>query len=236
MIFMKSRNICIIPARGGSKRIPRKNIKDFLGKPIIAYTIEEALKSGLFDEVMVSTDDMEIASIALKYGANVPFVRTADNSNDFASTADVLIEVVNRYSEIGIEFENICCCYPTAPFICSNRLIEGFELLSKELADSIFPISSFDFTIWRSLKENENGYLSFNWEKFQNLRSQDLPETFHDAGQWYWIKTNMLLQHGKIITSRTKGLLLSSLEVQDIDNIHDWKIAELKYEYLQSIK
>lgn len=233
---MQSRNICIIPARGGSKRIPRKNIKNFLGKPIITYSIEQALKSGLFEEVMVSTDDSEIANIALKSGANVPFLRTEKNSNDFATTAEVLIEVIKNYSKNGFEYDNICCCYPTAPFVNTDRLIEGFELLNKEQVDSVLPISSFDYTIWRSLKENENSYLSFNWDEFEDSRSQDLPQAFHDAGQWYWIKTKSLFTHNKIITPFTRGLLLSSLEVQDIDNIHDWKIAELKYEYLQSIK
>lgn len=233
---MQSRNICIIPARGGSKRIPRKNIKNFLGKPIITYSIEQALKSSLFEEVMVSTDDNEIANIALEHGANVPFLRSAKNSNDFATTAEVLIEVINKYSENGYEYENICCCYPTAPFISTSRLAEGFELLNERLVDSVLPISGFDYTIWRSLKENQNGYLSFNWEEFETSRSQDLPPVFHDAGQWYWIKTKSLLRHSKIITSRTKGLVVNSLEVQDIDNIHDWKIAEIKYEYLQSIK
>jgi len=233
---MQSKNICIIPARGGSKRIPRKNIKNFLGKPIITYSIEQALKSGLFEEVMVSTDDSEIANIALKYGAKVPFLRTEKNSNDFATTAEVLIEVIHKYSENGVDFENICCCYPTAPFVNTTRLIEGFELLNKEQVDSVLPICGFDYTIWRSLKENENGYLSFNWEEFEDSRSQDLPQAFHDAGQWYWIKTKSLMTQKKIITPYTRGLLLDSLEVQDIDNIHDWEIAEIKYEYLQSIK
>lgn len=229
-------NIAIIPARGGSKRIPRKNIKKFLGKPIIAYSIEEALKSGLFEEVMVSTDDNEIANIAIEIGATVPFLRSFINSNDFATTADVLLEVINKYSENGAVYENICCLYPTAPFISTLRLIEGFELLKMDVVDSVFPITSFDYSIWRSLKENANGYLSFNWSEFEDTRSQDLATAFHDAGQWYWIKTDSLFKYKKIITPYSKGIVLNSLEVQDIDNIHDWKIAELKYAYLQSIK
>lgn len=233
---MQARNICIIPARGGSKRIPRKNIKNFLGKPIIAYSIKEALNSGLFEEVMVSTDDNEIASLAIELGASVPFLRSVKNSNDFATTADVLLEVINIYSENGVVFDNICCCYPTAPFISATRLIEGFELLKLDKVDSVFPITSFDYNIWRSFKENADGYLSFNWSEFENTRSQDLPTAFHDAGQWYWIKLNSFLQHNKIVTPYSKGVILNSLEVQDIDNIHDWKIAEIKYEYLQSIK
>ena len=233
---MQPRNIFIIPARGGSKRIPRKNIKNFLGKPIIAYSIEKALNSGLFEEVMVSTDDNEIANIAISLGASVPFFRSSENSNDYATTVDVILEVINKYSENGIIYDNICCCYPTAPFISTGRLIEGFELLNLDVVDSVFPITSFDYTIWRSFKENDQGYLSFNWSEFEDTRSQDLPTAFHDAGQWYWIKRNSLLKYQKIITPYSKGLLLSSLEVQDIDNLHDWKIAELKYEYLQSIK
>jgi pseudaminic acid cytidylyltransferase len=233
---MQPRNICIIPARGGSKRIPRKNIKNFLGKPIIAYSITEALNSGLFEEVMVSTDDNEIANIAIELGASVPFLRSLKNSNDFATTADVILEVITKYADNGKIYDNICCCYPTAPFISSHRLFEGFELLKLDKVDSVFPITSFDYTIWRSFKENADGYLSFNWSEFENTRSQDLSTAFHDAGQWYWIKRNSFLKNKKIVTSHSKGIILNSLEVQDIDNIHDWKIAELKYEYLQSIK
>ena len=233
---MQSRNICIIPARGGSKRIPRKNIKNFLGKPIIAYSISEALNSGLFEEVMVSTDDNEIANIAIDLGASVPFLRSLKNSNDFATTADVVLEVISKYSEQGLIFDHICCCYPTAPFISTSRLIEGFELLKFDQVDTVFPITSFDYTIWRSFKENADGYLSFNWSEFESTRSQDLPTAFHDAGQWYWFKSNSFLKYKKIITPHSKGIILNPLEVQDIDNIHDWKIAELKYEYLQSIK
>jgi pseudaminic acid cytidylyltransferase len=233
---MQSRNICIIPARGGSKRIPRKNIKNFLGKPIIAYSISEALNSGLFEEVMVSTDDNEIANIAMELGASIPFFRSLKNSNDFATTADVVLEVINEYAENGKIYDNICCCYPTAPFISTHRLLEGFELLKLDQVDSVFPITRFDYTIWRSFKETADGYLSFNWSDFEATRSQDLPTAFHDAGQWYWIKNNSFLKYKKIITPHSKGIILNSLEVQDIDNIHDWKIAELKYEYLQSIK
>ena len=152
---MKAKNLCIIPARGGSKRIPRKNIKPFKGKPIIAYSIIAAFESGLFDEVMVSTDDLEIAEIATSYGASIPFLRSEENSNDFATTADVLKEVLNSYKKEGKEFDYICCIYPTAPFVSSKRLIEGFEMLNKG-ADSVLPILSFDYPIWRSFKVNEN--------------------------------------------------------------------------------
>lgn len=232
---MKDRNLCIIPARGGSKRIPRKNIKSFKGEPIIAYSIKAALASKLFDEVMVSTDDLEIAEIAQSFGALVPFMRSEQNSNDFATTADVLLEVINTYHDIGKDFDYICCIYPTAPLVTSERLIEGFEMLTNG-ADSVLPILSFDYPIWRSFKVNENNCLEYNWSEFINIRSQDLPTAYHDAGQWYWINTNKHRTSGKLIFETTKGLHLSPFEAHDIDTLHDWKLAELKYEYLQSLK
>jgi N-acylneuraminate cytidylyltransferase len=232
---MKAKNLCIIPARGGSKRILRKNIKHFKGEPIISYSIRAAIESGLFDEVMVSTDDLEIKEIAKFYDASVPFLRSEENSNDFATTADVLIEVLNVYLSLGKEFDQICCIYPTAPFITSSRLIEGFELLSQG-ADSVLPILSFDYPIWRSFKVNENDNLVYNWVEFINSRSQDLPKSYHDAGQWYWVKIDRLKESGKLIFETSKGLQLLPYEAHDIDTLHDWKLAELKYEYLQSIK
>lgn len=232
---MKAKNLCIIPARGGSKRIPRKNIKIFKDKPIITYSIDAALKSNLFDEVMVSTDDLEIAEIAKSYGASVPFLRSEENSNDFATTADALIEVLNTYIKEGKEFDYICCIYPTAPFVSSKRLVEGFEMLIKG-ADSVLPVMSFDYPIWRSFKVNEKECLEYFWSEFINARSQDLPTVYHDAGQWYWVNTNKLRTTGKLVFETTKGLHLTSFEAHDIDTLHDWKLAELKYEYLQSIE
>jgi N-acylneuraminate cytidylyltransferase len=229
-------NLCIIPARGGSKRIPRKNIRDFLGKPIIAYSIEAALKSGLFDEVMVSTDDKEIADIAQKIGAKVPFLRSEENSNDYATTADVIKEVISHYVKAAKVFENICCCYPTAPFITKDRLIEGFKKLQLPSVNSVFPIITFGYPVLRSLKMEDNGMVSMNWPEYLNSRSQDLPKSYHDAGQWYWIKTEVFLSNEKIIGEGAYGLQLDELEVQDIDNEIDWKLAELKYELLQSPK
>jgi N-acylneuraminate cytidylyltransferase len=232
---MKAKNLCIIPARGGSKRIPRKNIKPFKGKPIIAYSIIAAVESGLFDEVMVSTDDLEIAEIAKSYGASIPFLRSEENSNDFATTADVLKEVLHSYEKDGKEFDYVCCIYPTAPFVSSKRLIQGFETLNKG-ADSVLPVLSFDYPIWRSFKVNEKECLEYNWSEFINARSQDLPTVYHDAGQWYWVNCNMLKVTGNMIFDTTKGVNLSPFEAHDIDTIDDWKLAELKYEYLQSNK
>jgi N-acylneuraminate cytidylyltransferase len=232
---MKVKNLCIIPARGGSKRIPRKNIKEFKGAPIISYSIKAAIDSNLFEEIMVSTDDEEIAKIAISFGASIPFYRTEENANDYSTTADVLLEVIRHYQELGKEFDNICCIYPTAPFVTSNRLVEGFKKLLNG-ADSVLPLVSFDYPIWRSFKLNENNYVEYNWIEFINSRSQDLPQAYHDAGQWYWVKIPMLVESGNLIFETTKGLHLSPFEAHDIDALHDWKLAELKYDYLQSLK
>ena len=181
------KNIAIIPARGGSKRIPRKNIKPFMGKPIIAYSIEAALQSGLFDEVMVSTDDEEVAEIACGYGAKVPFMRSAETSNDYAGTADVILEVLEMYKERGREFDTVCCIYSTAPFVTPE---------------------------------------------YMNARSQDLEPIYHDAGQFYFSRTAPFVESRTFWGKNTAGLVLSELEVQDLDTLTDWTLAEMKYELL----
>jgi len=226
-------NLAIIPARGGSKRIPRKNIKDFLGKPIIAYSIEAALKSDLFDEVMVSTDDKEIAEIAIKYGAKVPFLRSEKNADDYATTVDVLIEVIEKYKAQGRTFENIACLYPSAPFTTSNKLSEAYSVLISKKLDVVFPVMPFSFPIQRSLKMHE-GKLEYFYPEFENSRSQDLENTYHDAGQFYFINTSSLLINKSILSKNTGAILITELQAQDIDNETDWKLAELKYELLQS--
>ena len=222
-------NICVIPARGGSKRIPRKNIKEFLGKPIIAYSIQAALDSGLFDEVMVSTDDLEIADIAEKYGAKIPFMRSAKNSDDFATTFDVIQEVINYYKDLSIEFDNLCCLYSCAPFVTPETLIKTYIQLVENKFDSVFPIIAFSFPIQRALRKDE-GKVSMILEDNLNVRSQDLEELFHDAGQFYWCKTEQLLKSKRLLTSNTGGVVISELEAQDIDTKTDWKLAELKYQ------
>jgi pseudaminic acid cytidylyltransferase len=223
-------NLCIIPARGGSKRIPRKNIRDFLGKPIIAYSIEAAINSGLFEEIMVSTDDNEIAEIAKHYGAKVPFMRSSENANDFATTANVIEEVLNTYQKSNRTFKNACCIYPTAPFISSERLQQGLLSLNEEDVKTVMPVVPFDFPIWRSMKKDNNGWFSFNWPEQKNVRSQDLPPSYHDAGQWYWFKVKIFMKESKLLTDSIKAIELRPLEVQDIDNEEDWKIAEIKYQ------
>lgn len=221
--------IAIIPARGGSKRIPRKNIKDFLGKPIVAYSIEAALKSKLFDEVMVSTDDQEIVEVAKKYGASVPFLRSAKNSDDHSTTADVIEEVLLKYREQGKEYDYVCCIYPTAPFITSERLKESMKLLRKSGADSVLPVTCFSYPIQRSFKLDENGKLKMNWPENINSRSQDLIPAYHDCGQFYCLDVKKFLVQKKLFTDNTLPVIIPELEVQDIDNREDWKIAELKY-------
>jgi pseudaminic acid cytidylyltransferase len=226
-------NLAIITARGGSKRIPRKNIRDFLGKPIIAYSIEAALHSGIFDEVMVSTDDEEIASIAKIYGAKVPFLRSAENANDFAGTYEVIEEVLNSYFELDKSFDYACCIYPTAPFVNAIRFTESFELLKGKQLDVVFPICKYSFPIQRALHLN-NGKVEMIQPENRTKRSQDLPSVYHDAGQFYFFETKKLLANKKLFTENTGAIVLDEMEVQDIDNETDWKIAELKYTLLST--
>jgi N-acylneuraminate cytidylyltransferase len=223
--------VAIITARGGSKRIPRKNIKPFNGKPIIGYSIEAAIKSGIFDEVMVSTDDEEIAEVAKQFGATVPFMRSSKTSDDYATTADVLKEVLQSYQQEGTAFEYACCIYPTAPFVTAEKLSNAFGKLMDTGADAVLPVTRFSFPIWRSFKMEE-GKVSYNWPEFAPKRSQDLPPAFHECGQFYFFKASGFLQTGKLITENTIGLEVPESEVQDIDNEEDWKIAEIKFGFL----
>jgi pseudaminic acid cytidylyltransferase len=205
-----------------------------LGKPIIAYSIESAINSGLFDEVIVSTDDPEIAEIAKKYGAKVPFVRSPKNADDFATTVDVIFEVLDAYKSINIEFDIACCIYPTAPFVSVLRLKQAFEKLISGKFDSVFPIEKYSFPIQRSLKI-ESDKLVLNNPEHLNTRSQDLPESYHDAGQFYWFKTFVLQKTKKILTENTGFIELPSIEVQDIDTLADWEMAEFKYQFLHKV-
>lgn len=221
-------NIAIITARGGSKRIPYKNIKEFCGKPILAYSIEAAIQSRQFDEVMVSTDDMKIADIARKFGAKVPFMRSDNSSDDFATTADVIDEVLNNYKVQGKEFKYTCCIYPTAPFVTSKKLQNAMNMLIDNCADSVIPVVKFSFPPQRGMIIC-NEKLRFDKPEFLNSRSQDLESIYHDCGQFYCLDTEKFLHNKKLISDNTFPLLMSDLEVQDIDNIEDWKIAEIKY-------
>ena len=220
------KTICIIPARGGSKRIPRKNIKDFLGKPIIAYSIETALNSGLFDEVMVSTDDIEIAAIAKYYGASVPFMRSAEAANDFASTNDVLREVLREYQRQGKEFDVLCCLYATAPFVTVENIRKAYEKLG-ESYDSAFTMVRYSYPIQRALRITD-GCIGLRESQYADVRSQDLEPMYHDAGQFYFSKVKDI-DTFELWTKHTYGLELSELIVQDLDTETDWILAEIKY-------
>ena len=220
-------SIAIITARGGSKRIPRKNIKEFCGKPIIEYSIEAALQSGLFEEVMVSTDDAEIAKIAQAAGAQVPFMRSSANAGDYAGTDDVLMEVLLAYRELGREFDTFCCIYPTAPFGTAQKLQKAMGLL--EQADSVMPVVAFSFPPQRCMILNEAGELRMKWPEHARTRSQDLEPYYHDCGQFYCCRTAPFMEYKTTDLPHMVPMIMSELEVQDIDNQDDWEIAELKY-------
>ncbi len=216
-------NLAIIPARGGSKRIPQKNIRDFLGKPIIAYSIETAIRSGLFSEVMVSTDDEKIASIAEKFGAKIPFLRSQENANDFAGLAEVVDEVLLEYKKRNIIHQYVCCILPTAPLLAETNLKLGLEKIQSGDYYSVRPIVPFTYPIQKAFKYNE-GHIEILQPKFAKIRSQDLTPTYHDAGQFYWFYFNKGL-----IPEKRGAIIISNKDAQDIDNYDDWKIAELKY-------
>jgi N-acylneuraminate cytidylyltransferase len=226
------KNIAIIPARGGSKRIPRKNIREFCGSPIIKYSIEAAISSKCFDEIIVSTDDEEISQIAKKYGAKVPFLRSKKNSDDYSGTQDVLLEVISKYQELGKNYDYLCCIYPTAPFVTAKKLISAMQALkTNKYYDCVLPVVKYSYPIQRSLKIDD-GKLIMNWPENYSKRSQDLESTYHDAGQFYLTKTSNFLENKSLFTKKTLPIIISETEVQDIDNEEDWKIAEIKYRIL----
>ena len=220
-------SICIIPARGGSKRIPRKNIKPFLGKPIISYSIKAASESGIFDEVMVSTDDEEIASVARAHGASVPFMRSAASANDYATTADVISEVLDRYGDQGCNYGVVCCLYATAPFVTAQKLQEANSLLDPDSCDEVLAVTEFSFPPMRAFVE-EDGILHYRFPQYAKTRSQDLEPMYQDAGQFYFYGAGAHL-NGRIDPAQRIGYRIPQTEVQDIDNQIDWDLAEMKY-------
>lgn len=223
-------DLCVITARGGSKRIPRKNVREFAGRPIIAYPIQAALEGGLFDEVMVSTDDEAIAEIARSYGAAVPFMRGARTSDDFATTADVLYEVLGEYARDGREFDCLCCIYPTAPFVTAAKLMRAKEMLdSDDGCPSVITATAFSFPPQRGFL-NEEGRIKWWQPGFERARSQDLPTIFHDAGQFYYARVEDFLNSGSLVMNGTRAIEVPETEVQDIDNLVDWELAEIKFE------
>lgn len=223
---MSSKRIAVITARGGSKRIPKKNIKEFCGKPIIAYSIEAAIESQLFDEVMVSTDSEEIASVARKYGASVPFMRSARTSDDYATTNDVLMEVFEEYKKRGMEFDVAVCIYPTAPFITAQKLIDAVRIMEEEQVDAVTPVVRFSFPPQRAFVIRDGG-LQYQYPENATKRSQDLEPIYHDCGQFYVMKPENVMQG--IAIKKTAPIIMPESEVQDIDTEEDWKVAEMKY-------
>ncbi len=228
---MPKKVIAIITARGGSKRIQKKNIKNFLGYPIIKYAIEAVIKSKIFEEIMVSTDNEEIAEVSRKFGAKVPFFRSEKNSNDYVMTPEVILEVIETYKKMNQNYDYACCIYPTAPFVTEEKLRKAYNMLQKEKADSVIPVVKFSYPIQRSLKI-KNGRLQMIWPENLNKRSQDLEPVYHDCGQFYFLRVASFLKQKKLFMAKTIPFEISEMQVQDIDNEEDWKIAEIKYKTL----
>lgn len=221
--------LCVITARGGSKRIPHKNVRDFCGRPIIAYSIDAALGSSLFDEVMVSTDDEAIAEVARSCGAQVPFMRSADTSDDYATTADVLLEVLGDYEARGRAFDVVCCLYPTAPFVTADKLRGAMGQYASSGADAVLTVTRFSFPPQRGFVLR-GGKVGWWMPEYERARSQDLEPILHDAGQFYVRDVSGLYRTRSLIGDRAVAYEVPETEVQDIDNETDWQIAEMKYE------
>lgn len=224
--------IAIITARGGSKRIPKKNIKNFCGAPIISYSIKAALESKIFDVVMVSTDSEEIADIAKQYGAEIPFMRSKETSNDYADTADVLQEVLSLYRNKGIRFDEFCCIYPTAPFVTADKLIESHKYMDNDDVYNVVSMVAFSFPPQRGMIK-ESKYVIPAYPEYINYRSQDLKKMYHDCGQFYWCKTKEFYMNKNILYNKTVPYIVPEVEAQDIDNESDWELAEAKYRYMK---
>lgn len=227
-------NVAIIPARGGSKRIPRKVVRPFLGKPILLYSLEAALAWGLFDEVMVSTDDEAIADLARQHGASVPFLRSAQTADDYATTVDVLLEVLDQYAMQGRSFDALCCLYPTAPFVSPQLLTDTYRMLTDKSVDVVYPVQRFSFPPQRAFRLND-GLL--NWAQPDTFlkRSQDLEPMYHDAGQLYWFDARQLQTTRQLAGLTAGGVVIDEMHAHDIDTETDWQVAEFKYRLLHNL-
>ena len=226
------RNLAIITARGGSKRIPGKNKKNFCGKPILFYSIEAALEAGVFSEVMVSTEDEEIASLARQAGARVPFMRSRAAADDFATTDQVIFEVLQEYEKRGESFEAFCCIYPTAPFLTGERLRQAMDLLKE--ADSVMPVVPFSYPPQRGLVLDERGYIVRKYPENAQTRTQYLEKSYHHCGHFYACRTKAFLEAGTTDVEKLVPICLSEMEVQDIDTPEDWEMAEWKYQSMSN--
>lgn len=224
--------IAIIPARGGSKRIPRKNIKEFCGKPMIAYSIQSAIESECFDKIIVSTDDEEIADVAISFGAEVPFKRPKELADDFTGTIPVIRHAIEQTEQLfNLTVDKACCIYATAPFIRPTDIKKGCELLTQQNDCSYaFSVTSYPFPIQRAIKLTEKQRVQMFQSEMFNMRSQDLEEAYHDAGQFYWGRRNAWLEEKKIFSTESIPVILPRYRVQDIDTIEDWQCAELMFE------
>jgi pseudaminic acid cytidylyltransferase len=220
----------VIPARGGSKRIPRKNIKPFAGKPLIAYSVEAAVRTGIFDKVIVSTDSEEIAETAKSYGAEAPFMRPAEIADDFKPMQDVLVHAAEFMNKNFGPVEYFCCIYPTAPLIRADLVRKAFEIIKENKADTVYSVTSFPYPVHRGLVINNEGWVRMLWPEHEFTRSNDLPEVFHDAGQFYWENGPAFLKNKRFIPPKALPFILPRYLVQDIDTPEDWERAELMYE------
>jgi pseudaminic acid cytidylyltransferase len=226
--------IAVIPARGGSKRIPRKNIKLFCGKPMIAWSIEAALQSGCFDHVVVSTDDFEIAAVALEYGAQVPFMRPAVLSDDHTGTTAVIRHAVEWFKEHELPPLQVCCIYATAPFVTPQGICSGLEILSSTECNYAFSVTSYPFPIQRAIRITSQGQVEMFNPDYFNIRSQDLELAYHDAGQFYWGRADAWLSEKTIFSLGSLPVMLPSHRVQDIDTPEDWMRAEWMFKALRA--
>ncbi|WP_323011595.1 pseudaminic acid cytidylyltransferase [Castellaniella sp.] len=225
-------NVAIIPARGGSKRIPYKNIRDFCGKPMIAWSIDSAIRSGLFDHVVVSTEDLKIAEIARNYGADVPFMRPAELSDDFTTTRPIINHAIKQIESIYKKPDYVCCLYATAPFATAQDLKDGFDMLVASDCEFVFTIAAFQAPVQRALKICQNGRVAMFNPEFRTTRSQDLEAAYHDAGQFYWGKTDAFLDNLSAFSNHSVPLVLPSYRVQDIDTQEDWIRAEKMFKIM----
>jgi pseudaminic acid cytidylyltransferase len=226
-------NVAVIPARGGSKRIPNKNIQPFAGKPIIAYSIEAAQHAGIFDRILVSTDAEPIARVARRFGAEVPFLRPTELSDDHTPTAPVVAHTLHWLAASGCPARHVCCIYATAPFVRPEDITAGYHLLMTQQVSSVFSVTSFPFSIFRALKLAEDGHMAMFWPEYELTRSNDLPAAYHDAGQFYWLACAAFLQNQKMYGRDALPVILPRYLVQDIDTPEDWETAERMFQALQ---
>jgi pseudaminic acid cytidylyltransferase len=226
-------NVAVIPARAGSKRIPNKNIKLFAGQPIIAYSIEAAQLTGIFDRILVSTDSETIARVARQFGAEVPFLRPAELSDDHTPTAPVVAHALNWLAASGCPAEHVCCIYATAPFVRPEYIAEGYHLLTERRVSSVFSVTPFPFPIFRALQIAENGHVAMLWPEYELTRSNDLPAAYHDAGQFYWLNCQAFLQDKKMYRRDALPVILPPYLVRDIDTAEDWETAEHMFQALK---